>query len=235
MNRSASACSRIGALDGLNGVRRRRLAERRLQRGERLGGSPHPLAHRPGDVEPRLHALRRGPRVADVGKAVRASRLPERHAQETQRLQVKPWVVRLKSGRPRRGDDEFERRANLAALRRPGAVVRDERRDDHREVAVAVLNFSASVATRSGGGSSATKWRTSLIAICFAVAGCGRDRRGPRAPAHAGLRIGLAEDFREPGSCQLGLKSKAPSAPDSPFGPDTLQPVMARANSVTSA
>ena len=208
MNRSASACSRDSARSMVsNGVRRRRLAERRLQRGERLGGAAHPLAHRPGDVEPRLHALRRGPGVADVGKAVRAGRLPERHAHEIESLQVKPWVVRLKTGRSRRGDDKFERRADLAALRSPGAVVRDERRDDDRKVAVAVLKPPRECGDEIGRRVVGDEMAHELHRDMLRRRGMPGEIVEHRAPLpDAGFRIGLAEDFPRARFVPAGLE-----------------------------
>ena len=61
--------------------------------------------------------------------------------EQFERLEVQPRIGWRKTGGARRADAEFEGIADFCRLRAPGAIVRDQRRSDHSEVAVAVAEF----------------------------------------------------------------------------------------------
>ena len=73
MNRSASACSRNSARVIAWLVSRDAVSPRTaFMAASGSAGAVHPLAHEPGEIEPGLHAFRRGPGVAQIGKTVGA-------------------------------------------------------------------------------------------------------------------------------------------------------------------
>ena len=122
----------------------------------------------------------------------------------------------------------------IACGRVPG-FGRNQRLGDLLEIAVGLEEALGQPLHQRPGGSSATKWRASLRATCFAVAGWRRDRRARARPARSRRRSCAPMTVCGPGSCMRGWNVNSPPCAGSCRGGMMVQPVNTLANAVTSA
>ena len=152
--------------------------------------SPTRPATRIGPVDPAQHRLRRGPVGGAVGPAVRLRRAPDRLAEAGQDR---------RSGSAGRSGRQVQRAQRWRPRRSSGVRSLVPRLPGRRQVSTSAADGGAQIAvacraarpsmrrTASGGGSSATKWRTSLVARKRWVAGwSARKRRAATPPASPG-------------------------------------------------
>ena len=95
----------------------------------------------------------------------------------------------------------------------------------------------ASRSTKAGGGSSAMKWRASLVATCLAVAGCRASVSQHRAALlHAGVGIAPADHGLRARLVHVRIEHEFAGTRSRPVrGAITVQPVITLAKRVTSS
>ena len=137
-------------------------------------------------LDPAHQRFGRGPARGDIVVAGGRTRLPRRLAELVQQRR-RPSAARelFAIERAQRRHRPFPRVLELERLRRPRLGRFDDRAIERRQVAAAARDRPRlSRSTIAGGGSSPAKWRASLVARCFAVAGlAARSIRTARACA----------------------------------------------------
>ena len=189
MNRSASACSRdFGARDRLGAFPWTPYRRAPIQGA--IGSAEFSMCWA---MNRRRRAaisfLRAWPIPRSVGETVRARRLPKRHAELVERLEVERRDRAAESrSRAKRATTNSSGVRILVGGGAPGASSATSAEATTERSPSLSRNLWASASTRSGGGASATKWRTSLVAIWRAVAGWrARSSRTARALRDARL------------------------------------------------
>ena len=194
ISRSASACGRLSAaIERLAGLRRGERAERRLERppadrsGCRAGASWLAISSR--CARPSIQAALSS--AKPLGAGGRHSGSPSRFCA----CRIGRTSGGCAAGRAQHADHPFARTLELGARERPGF-----RAPPTSVLATSLRSPSVSrkrlVSRRpdAGGGSSATKWRASLVATCRAVAGMARQHLQHRAALlETGIRIVSAD------------------------------------------
>ena len=240
MNSSASACSRDSARSMACRVSGDAVSPSAVcQNGERFAPPGMRWAMDQARSSRRFHALGRGPGVADIGKAVGAGGLPQRHAEQIERLKIEV--------RARAAENRVARAAptmnssGVRILLGSAAQARssdDERRRDDVEIAVAVAEFLRQRVDEIGRQDRRRRNGARASSRCGARSpDGGRDRRAPPVPARRpASRVGLAEDRARARLVPIGLEERTRRARRLSLpAPRRSSRSATRANSVTSA
>ena len=141
-----------------------------------------------GDIEPVRHAV--DPGRFGVRIAVRRRRPPQRLAERGLRADhAADGVAGHAAGQPQHADDPFRRRLELAALRRPGFVRRDQSLGDFLEIAVGVLEGLFELGDQRRRRLVGDEMARELLRRCAARSPDGaRDRRARRGLARRRCR-----------------------------------------------